>query len=224
MIVARRHQVIEPGQGLAGGRPGNLDLLGLRRIIELDQEHEPIELGLGQGIRPSCSIGFCVASTRNGVVKGKGLADHGHVVFLHRLEHRRLGLRWGPVDLVGQYDVREDRPVHELELPLAAGHVLKDIRARDVHRHQVGRELDPAELQRHGLGQLADQQCLGQPGHAHEQGMTPREQANRQPFDHLVLADDDPADLPSQPCIDFAQVVDRLNVIFAQSILRFRGH
>ncbi len=111
----------------------------------------------GSGYVPSCSMGFCVASTRERLVKRKGFADHGHVVFLHRLEHRRLSFRWCPVDLVGQHDVREDRPVHELELPLAAGHVLKNIRTGDVHRHQVGCELDPAELQRHGLGQLADQ-------------------------------------------------------------------
>ena len=40
----------------------------------------------------------------------------------------------------------------------------------------------------------------------------------------VVLADDDPAQLLAQPGIGIAQVVDRLDVVLAQSILRFRGH
>ena len=146
------------------------------------------------------------------------LADHRDVLLLHRLEHRRLRLRWGAVDLVGQHDVGEDRPVDELELAPAAGRVLEDVGAGDVHRHQVGRELDAAELQRHRLGQLADQQRLGQPGHAHQQRMAAGEQADRQPLDDVVLADDDPGQLLPQPRVNLAEAVDRLDVVFAQAV------
>ena len=139
-------------------------------------------------------------------------------MFLHRLEQRRLGLRRGAVDLVGQDDVGEDRPVDELELPPAVRGVLEDIRPRDVHRHQVGRELDAAELQRHRLGQLVDHQRLGQARHAHQQRMPAGEQADRQPLDHVVLADDHPAQLLAQPGIGIPQMVDRLDVVLAQPI------
>ena len=32
-----------------------------------------------------------------------------HLLFLHRLEQRRLSLRRGPIDLVGQQEVRKER-------------------------------------------------------------------------------------------------------------------
>ena len=65
---------------------------------------------------------------------------------------------------------------------------------------------------------------LGQAGHAHEQGVPPGEHADRQPLDDLALADDHPADLVSQPGIDLAQMIDRLDIVLAQSFLHLRGH
>ena len=72
-------------------------------------------------------------------------------------------------------------------------------------------------LQRHRLGELADQQRLGQPGHAHQQRMPAGEQADRQPLDHVVLADDDPAQFLAQPGVQLAQLVDRLHVVVAEA-------
>ncbi len=50
--VGRRQQVVERGQRPAGRGPGDLDFLGLGGIIQLDQEHEPVELRLGQRVGP----------------------------------------------------------------------------------------------------------------------------------------------------------------------------
>jgi limonene-1,2-epoxide hydrolase len=58
---------------------------------------------------PSCSIGFCVARTKNGLVEVVALAADGDLVLLHRLEQGGLGLGRRAVDLVGEDDVREDR-------------------------------------------------------------------------------------------------------------------
>ena len=74
---------------------------------------------------------------------------------------------------------------------LSAGKFLQDIGAGNVHRHQVRRELDAAEAERHRLRQPADEQRLRQPRHAHEQRMAAREKADGQLLDHLILADDD---------------------------------
>ena len=46
-------------------------------------------------------------------------AVDGDVALLHHLQQRRLGLRRGPVDLVGEHDVGEHRPRVELELRVA---------------------------------------------------------------------------------------------------------
>ena len=58
---------------------------------------------------PSWSTGFCVAMTMNGGGSGVRRAVDGDLALLHRLEQRRLGLRRGPVDLVGEHDVGEQR-------------------------------------------------------------------------------------------------------------------
>ena len=73
--------------------------------------------------------------------------------------------------------------------------LLDDLGAGDVGRHQVGRELDAAEVQRQALGQGADHQRLGQAGHAFEDAVAPAEQGDQQLLDDLVLADDDAAEL-----------------------------
>ena len=44
------HQVFQLRQVVARGGPRDLHLLGLGRIVQLDQEHEAIELRLGQRI------------------------------------------------------------------------------------------------------------------------------------------------------------------------------
>ncbi len=68
--------------------------------------------------------------------------------------------------------------------------LLDDLRSRDVGRHQVGRELDPAELQGERIGQRVDHQRLGQSGHADQQAMSLREQGDQHFLDHLLLAND----------------------------------
>ncbi len=86
-------------------------------------------------------------------------------------------------------------PCWNSKIPLAVGRFHDHVRAQDVGRHQVGRELDAGELQVERLGQRADQQRLAQPGHAFQQAMPADEQAGQHAVDDLVVADDDAADL-----------------------------
>ena len=96
----------------------------------------------GSGYVPSCSIGFCVASTMNGGVERMRRALDRHLAFLHHLEQRGLRLRRRAVDLVGEQQVGEHRPAARGEL---AGRLVVERVAGDVGRHQVGRELDARE-------------------------------------------------------------------------------
>ena len=50
-----------------------------------------------------------------------GLAVDGHLALLHRLEQRRLGLGRRAVDLVGEQEVGEHRPLAQRELAASAG-------------------------------------------------------------------------------------------------------
>ena len=100
---------------------------------------------------------------------------------------RALHLRGGAVDLVGQQQVREDRPLVDAEL---VGPLVEDLRADDVGRKQVDGELDAGEMEVDRLGEDRDQQGLGQPGHALKQQVAAGEQGDQQPLDDHVLADD----------------------------------
>ena len=73
-----------------------------------------------------------------------GLSIDGDVALLHGLKERRLGLGRGPIDLVGQEKGGEDGASHQGEIPSLE---IKDVGARDVSRHEVGRELDAGEVQ-----------------------------------------------------------------------------
>ena len=65
-----------------------------------------------------------------------------------------------------------------------------DLRADHVGRQQVGRELDARERRVDDLGERAHRERLGEAGHALEQDVAAGEQADEQPLDHRVLADD----------------------------------
>ena len=69
--------------------------------------------------------------------------------------------------------------------------LLQHVGAGDVRGHQVGRELDPLELNVQDLRQGADHQGLGQPRHAHQQAVPAGENGGEDLLDHVVLADDD---------------------------------
>ena len=123
------------------------------------------------------------------------MAARGDRAFLHRLQHGRLGFGRGAVDFVGQADLGEDRPPLELELPPSLGRFHDHVGAQDVGGHQVGRELDPRELQVERFGQRADQERLAQPRHALQEAMPAHEEAGQYAVDDLVVSHDDPSDL-----------------------------
>jgi hypothetical protein len=65
------------------------------------------------------------------------------------------------------FDVGEDGPADETDDPLPRRPVLFDhLGPENVRRHEVGRELDAIEPEMDGLGELLDQEGLGQPRNA----------------------------------------------------------
>ena len=124
----------------------HLHFIVFREIGHDDVEQEAIELRFGQRIG---------AFELDRVLRGQheerpleliGPARGGDVILLHRLEQRGLRLRRRAVDLVGEDDLREDRPLHEPQRARAVI-LVEDLGAGDVGRHQVGRELDALEAQ-----------------------------------------------------------------------------
>ncbi len=137
-----------------------------------------------------------------------------HLMFLHRLEQRRLRLGRGAVDLVGQHDVGEDRPLDEAEGAPARGQVfLDDLRAGDVGRHEVGRELDPIEGEVERLRDGRDHERLGQSGHPDQEGMSTTKDSGKDAFDDVFLTHDPPGHLGPETGNGIEQPLKLLNII-----------
>ena len=169
----------------------NLKLLLLVRIVDIDIEHEPIKLRLGQRIGPFLFDRVLGSQDEERFGQRTSLTADRDLVLLHRFEQRRLGLRRSPIDFVGQNHVGKDRAFEKAKLSRAACLVLLDhFRSGDVRRHQVGRELNSVEIQRKRFGQRANHQCLGQPRHANQQRMAAGEQGDHELLNHLLLTDD----------------------------------
>ena len=177
--------------GVRGGRLDDAQLLGVGWVIDPGVEHEAVELGFGKGVG---------AFLFNGVLRGEHekrrrervmLAGHRDRAFLHRLEEG--GLRFGrrPVDLVGEDDVGEERPLHEFEL----ARLVEDFGADDVGGHQVGGELDAVEAQAEGLGDGVDEEGFGEAGHPDQQHVATGKNRRGHFLDDVLLPHDHLANL-----------------------------
>ena len=172
--------------------PHDLLLLVARRIADPQLEHEAVDLRLGQRVRALLLDRVLRRQHEERLLELERRAADRHLLLLHRLEQRRLHLGRRAVDLVGEDDVGEDRPALHRELP---GRLIVDLRAEHVGRQQVGRELNAVEGRVDRLGERPHGQRLGQSRHALEQHVAAGEQADQQPVDHVVLADDALGDL-----------------------------
>ena len=178
----------------AGGVEQDFALGRLVGIVDVDFHQEAVELRLGQRI--GAFLLERVLRRQHVERLGQIVAGAGdrHMLFLHRLQQRRLGARTGAVDLVGHQQLREHRAGDEAEAALAARGFLQHLGAENVGRHQVGRELHAlgvqAERDAHGLHQLG----LGEAGHADQQSMAAGQHGDQRALDHDVLAEDHRAD------------------------------
>ena len=141
---------------------------------------------------PSYSIGFWVASTRNGRLERVRAVVGGDLALLHGLQERGLRLRRGAVDLVAQEQVAEHWPRAELE---ARGALVEDRRASDVGGQQVGRELHAAEAKPGRGRERARDQRLRHPGHVLEQDVAVGQQCEQHELEDVALADHGALDL-----------------------------
>ncbi len=138
----------------------------LHPLLGIADEHlhqEPVELRLGQRVRALELDRVLRREHREGLRQRVGRAVDRHPPLLHRLEQRRLRLGGRAVDLVAEHQVAEDRPRPEGE---RVPGVVEQAHAGDVRGHEVGRELDAAELEPERQAERADEQRLRRARHA----------------------------------------------------------
>jgi len=213
--VRRDHHALDqllPGDdALAGEHRLNLRLVAGRRAVEdclqlvavgvTDEqlEEEAVELRLGQRIRAFLLDRVLRGEHEEWLLQRVLRAAGSNRVLLHRFEQRGLRLRRGAVDLVGEDHLPEQRPALKLETAPPGRRVFgDDVRADNVGRHQVRRELDAREFETQRFGQRADEQGLAEAGHAFEQRVSASEEACEHALDDLLLPDDHLADFVAQ--------------------------
>ena len=146
----------------------------------------------GSGYVPSYSTGFMRRGDDERVGQQARPAVDGDLPLLHGLQQRGLRLGRRPVDLVGEQQVGEHRPLAEAELARAA---VVDQRAGDVAGHEVGGELHPRGLQPQRGRQRPHGQRLRHAGDALDEDVAAAQQGDDEAGDHGLLADDGLADL-----------------------------
>ena len=119
-----------------------------------------------------------------------GLSGNGDGPLLHCFQQRRLCLRRGPVDFVGQHDVGEERSLLQREFAAATA-VDHDVGSGNVRRHQVGRELDSSERNVGNLAECTHQEGLAQTRNPFEEHMLSHQKGNQHILDHILMTDDD---------------------------------
>ena len=178
------------------------------RIRHLELEEEAIELRFGQRIGAFHLERVLRREHEERLFELVGrLADRDADV-LHRLEQRRLRLRRGAVDLVGEHDVGEDRPGLELEERAAVRVLLDDVGADDVGGHQVRRELDARELQVQHVGERVHEARLADAGNAFEQHVAAGEERRDRAVDDVFVTDDAAPDFLGDAGEPLAKLID----------------
>ena len=184
-------------------------LLG-RRVLDHDVEHEAIELRLRQRIgaflldrvlrgqheerpvervRTPVTVTWysCIASSSAACVLG-GV----RLISSARMMFAKIGPRMKRIT----------------RLPVARSSSITSA-PEDVGRHQIGRELDAVEPQVDRLGQLLDQQRLGETGHAAQQAVPAGEKRDQDFADDPLLPDDGLGQLPLEPAGHLGHAFDR---------------
>ena len=185
--ILRRHRV-----AVRSVRGDDAAFLGGARIIDRLFKQEAVELRLGQRIDALLLDRILRRHHHEPIAKREAFAVDRHGALLHRLQQRRLRLGRGAVDFVGEQQIGENRPARQRE---GAGLKVEQIRTDDVARHQIGRELDPPEIEPDHARETAREQRLGGARWPFEQHVPAREQGDEQDVDRRLLPDHGLADL-----------------------------
>ena len=107
---------IETGKVVSGGGPGDLDFLVFRWVIQLDQKHEAVQLGLGERIRAFLLDGVLGSDGEERLGQGVRLLADGNLALLHGLELTEVA----HAEIVQPHEARRAREIVDLVFRAAA--------------------------------------------------------------------------------------------------------
>ena len=135
-----------------GGLLNYLKFFTLIRIVNLYALLKSVQLGDREGVGAFLLDGVLGCKHEERSFKGEIFPCSRHLPLLHGLHECGLRLGRSPVDLICENHVGEDRTAKEMKPPVSSLVVLEQRGANDVAGHQIGGELNPAEVQRKKLG------------------------------------------------------------------------
>src|SRR5215211_6847427 len=184
------------GREIGDGVLGELEHLGLGILIgvtDVHLDHEPVQLGVRQGVGAFVLDGVLGGDHAERLREVARQPVHRNRALLHRLQQRALGLGAGPVDLIGEDHVGEDGPGPELEISLS---LVVDVESRNVGRKKIGGELYPAKLGPQRTGERLGQKRLAHTGDILYKDVPACEYGHHGQKDTLTLARNSTLDVP----------------------------
>src|ERR1700733_1291596 len=118
----------------------------------------------------------------------------GNRALLHSFQQRGLGLRRSPINFIGENQIRENRARLKAQSLGAMIVTLDDPAAYDVGGHEVGSELNSRILEMQYASERPQQSGLAEARDAFQQHVAASQEADQDPIDHMLLADNDLAD------------------------------
>ena len=176
---------------------------------ELHVEEEAVELRLGQREGALVLDRVLGGHHHEGVGQGPGDPAGGDLPLGHGLEERRLHLGRGAVDLVDQHERVEERAGDEVEAPVVGA---EHLGAGHVGRHEVGRALDAREARVEAGGERLDGAGLGEARRPLDQDVPAGEDADGEPLDQPLVADEPRRDGFGEACDGLEGIGDALLV------------
>jgi hypothetical protein len=199
-------------------RPQNRSLddfvqLGAARIGDDDLEHESVKLRFRKWKRAFLLDGILSGQHEEWLRQRSDRSGNGDGAFLHGFQQCRLCFRRCPVDLVGQQKLCKNRPFAKFNFVSALVVCRHHVRAENVRRHEIRRELDSPKFQvkhsRDGFGEFS----FAKSRNAFQQHVPSADQCCQRGVDHMTLPDDHSGDIVSKfaerlsKCLSFIQLV-----------------
>jgi len=142
------------------------EFLFFARIPNDDFHHEPVDLSVGQRIRPFALDRILRSHHQKRRRKHVRFAGDCHLALLHDFEQRTLHLRGGTVDFIREQKVRKYRPERCREIAcLGVVYAIAD----EIGRHQIRCELNAPEGSPNRLRERFDSERLGEARDAFDQ-------------------------------------------------------
>ena len=151
-------------------------------------QQEAIELRLGQRIRALLLDRVLRRHDHEQRRQRVGHGADGDLPLAHRFEQRRLHFGRRAVDLVGEHEVVEQRPLPEHERA-----VLRpiDLGAREIGGQEIRRELQAMEVAFDAVAQDFDRARLRKPGRAFDEQVAVAQERDEHAIQQPFLADDE---------------------------------